>query len=164
MKPRFLVDGMLGSLARWLRIAGYNAVYRRGSPDNELLEDAKKQGRILLTKDKELVERANRLKTLSVYVKGSTEKEQLITLGTTLNLLFDASTSRCSKCNDSLRIADAMEVNEKVPIASRKAFDEFWICDSCSSVYWRGSHWESILAMFSSVNTETRKKSSKSLY
>ncbi len=59
-RPRFAVDEMLGTLARWLRVMGYDAVYEKDHNDDEIVDIAKREGRILLTRDRELAARMER--------------------------------------------------------------------------------------------------------
>jgi uncharacterized protein with PIN domain len=144
MKHRFLVDSMLGSLARWLRIGGYDAEYRRDAEDDSLMEEASSTGRILLTRDRVLVQRAKKRGVETILVEGEGDVEQLGSLTAALGLELNPSNSRCPKCNGSLTQVEKDRVRDRVPEASLEAFDVFWECNSCGCVYWRGSHWDQI--------------------
>jgi len=144
MKHRFLVDSMLGSLARWLRIGGYDAEYRRDAEDDSLMEEASSTGRILLTRDRVLTLRAKKRGVETILVEGEGDVEQLGALAAALGLELDPSNSRCPRCNGSLTQVDRDHVCDRVPEASLEAFDVFWVCGSCGGVYWRGSHWDQI--------------------
>lgn len=146
MKHRFLVDSMLGSLARWLRISGYDAEYRRDADDDSLMEEASRTGRVLLTRDRVLVLRAMKRDIEAFLVNGEDDVEQLGELAAALGLKLDPSSSRCPRCNGSLTQVDRDQVRDRVPEASLKAFDVFWVCGSCGGVYWRGSHWDQIVS------------------
>ncbi len=146
MKHRFLVDSMLGSLARWLRIGGYDAEYRRDAEDDSLMEEASSTGRILLTRDRVLALRAKKRGVETILVEGEGDVEQLGALAAALGLELDPSNSRCPKCNGSLTQVDRDQMRDRVPEASLKAFDVFWVCGSCGGVYWRGSHWDQIVS------------------
>ncbi|MEM2126649.1 MAG: Mut7-C RNAse domain-containing protein, partial [Candidatus Bathyarchaeia archaeon] len=63
------------------------------------------------------------------------------------NLKLDPERSRCPICGAELKAADREAVRGKVPTRTLKAYEDFWICTSCGQVYWKGSHWKSILEM-----------------
>ncbi len=146
MRPRFLVDGMLGSLARWLRICGYDAEYRREADDDALMEEASRTSRVLLTRDRELVLRANKRGVEAFLVNADDDVAQLGGLAAALGLELDPSCSRCPKCNGSLTRMEKDSVRDIVQEASLEAFDVFWVCGICGGVYWRGSHWDQIVS------------------
>jgi len=163
MKHRFLVDSMLGSLARWLRIGGYDAEYRRDADDDSLMEEASRTGRVLLTRDRVLVLRAKKRGVETILVEVEGDVEQLGAIAAALGLELDPSNSRCPRCNGSLTRVDSDQVRDRVPEASLEAFDVFWECGSCGGVYWRGSHWDQIASTIDEANSLTRGKDSKSL-
>ena len=140
----FIVDGMLGSLTRWLRIAGYDSIYFRGMDDGLLLEETRDSSRILLTRDRELYHRSQKLGLRSLYLESEDTNAQLSYLKTVLDLELSASNSRCPRCNGLLMEAQKVDVRDLVPSESFNAFDEFWVCGDCSRAYWKGSHWEKI--------------------
>ncbi|MBT6603760.1 hypothetical protein HOB36_01575 [Candidatus Bathyarchaeota archaeon] len=142
--PSFILDGMLGSLARWLRIAGYDSIYFRGLDDNLLLVEIMSFSRIMLTRDRELFQRSQKLGLRSMYLESEEVKVQLSHLKTELGVELSATNSRCPRCNGSLRKTPKADVQDLVPAESFNAFDEFWVCGTCSRAYWKGSHWEKI--------------------
>jgi uncharacterized protein with PIN domain len=142
---RFLLDGMLGSLSRWLRIIGYDSEYRNNVLDEDLLEEASNTRRILLTRDKELILRAKKQSICAFYVKGSTDEEQLKFLVKKLNLVIKPVNSRCPRCNGKLNTIDKESVKNLVPENTFKNFNDFWVCKECENVYWKGSHWSRII-------------------
>jgi uncharacterized protein with PIN domain len=145
MKTRFLVDGMLGSLSRWLRIGGYDAEYRRDRPDDELIDEAKREDRVLLTRDEVLVMRARKRGVKAIYVKGIVDEDGLNQLVGELKLTLDPKSSRCPKCNHIVSKTTKEDVKERVPIGTLKVVEEYWICPQCGGIYWRGSHWPKIV-------------------
>jgi uncharacterized protein with PIN domain len=159
MTHRFLVDGMLGSLARWLRICGYDTEYRRDADDNLLIEDAMSSGRILLTKDRLLSRNARKRNVISIQVKGANDVQKLGYVASKLDLDLKVSDKRCPKCNGQVHQAEKDTVKDTVPKNSYNAFEEFWICEDCQAVYWRGGHWENILKTIEMAR-ETAKNSS----
>jgi uncharacterized protein with PIN domain len=151
MSPRFLADSMLGSLARWLRITGFDAEYRRDASDDGLIHEATSTGRILLTRDRALAARAAKRGARVVLVESDRDEEQLVTVASALNLKLEASESRCPKCNGGLERAEKSMISERVPEASLNAFDEFWVCRECGSIFWKGSHWDQIRSTLKKV-------------
>lgn len=135
---------MLGSLSRWLRIGGYDTEYRRDTPDDDLIEEAARDGRILLTRDEALVNRARRRGAEAIYVREGDE-EALSQLSRELGLAFDPTHARCPKCNHTVDKASKEEVTGRVPEGTLMTVDEFWVCPSCGGIYWRGSHWPRIV-------------------
>jgi len=143
--PRFLLDGMLGTLTRWLRICGYDAEYLRNVPDEEMISRAAEDRRVLLTRDKLLHGKAVREGVESLFVEGDSDAERLAYVSRRFDLELEPEGSRCPKCGSVLTRADKGDVGERVPKRTLEAYDEFWVCSICGQVYWRGSHWKSIV-------------------
>jgi len=151
---------MLGTLARWLRITGFDAEYRRDAEDEGLIEEACSSGRVLLTRDRALAARAAKRGVKALLVEGEDDAEQLSMVAESLGLRLDPANSRCPKCNGDLERAEKELVADQVPEASLNAFDKFWVCTSCGSVFWRGSHWSQIV---STIERAGRGRGAKSL-
>ncbi len=149
-RPRFAVDVMLGSLARWLRIMGYNASYQRGKDDHEIVECAEEEGRIVLTRDKEL---ARRMGGDALYIESDSLTEQLEQVSKTLKLDVEGSLTRCTVCNGELESASREQVEKEVPPGVLERNHEFFRCDRCDKIYWKGSHWEDIEKRIKEVQT-----------
>ncbi len=145
-EPLFIVDTMLGNLARWLRILGYDTLYDRRYEDWRILRIAEKENRIIITRDRGLHRRAlNRgLKSILIEVDNIAERLAYIALMTGIRLYVDLSKSRCPICNTQLIKISKEKVRDKVPPKVYKLHDDFWICPRCGKVYWIGSHWRKI--------------------
>ena len=143
---KFLVDGMLGGLARWLRILGQEVRYESKATDNELLKIARGENMILLTRDAELAQRAKGRKVSSLLLVERSEEERLARIARTFGISLDPSiaTSKCPECGSDLSEASKTEVADKVPETSMMLYDKFWKCSGCGKVYWLGSHWKQI--------------------
>ena len=102
---KFLADGMLGKLTRWLRMLGQDVLYSVQFDDSELLELAKNEERVLLTKDFELYKRAISRGIDAYYVEGKTESERLAEVAKRygLSLVIDMDKSHCPVCNTKLK-------------------------------------------------------------
>ena len=144
---RFLADAMLGRLAEWLRILGYDTISAEDLSivdDDYLLDIAEDEDRVLLTKDKQLHEKARKEGVKSVLVEGKDVEHQLAFLVRKgyVELRDVPSLERCPKCNGVLRKASKSEVKGQVPMGVYMSHDEFWICTNCGQIYWKGSHWK----------------------
>ncbi|MCX8204340.1 MAG: DUF5615 family PIN-like protein [Candidatus Nezhaarchaeota archaeon] len=150
---RLLVDSMCGRLTRWLRMLGIDTAYLREGGDEELLSRAKDEGRVLVTRDEELYERAVREGVSTILIKSHYLVEQLAyvvsRLGYEPRVVPDYS--RCPSCNSPLRRALGEEVSGLVPEGSLKAHREFWRCTGCAKVYWKGRHFTNIEKVLSQV-------------
>ena len=144
---KFIADAMLGEVARWLRILGYDVLYSRNYTDKQILSIAMKTGRIILTRDRGLYSRAKKRNLKVVYVSTDNIVERLaeIVLKTGISLDPDPRKSRCPECNSPLIIVrDKEKVRDRVPPRALEANDEFYMCPRCGRVYWEGSHWRNI--------------------
>jgi len=149
---------MLGKLARWLRIIGYDALYSPSLDDASILELAKKENRLIITRDAELYRRAARDNMPAVFLRTQLLQQELRELSTILgiprggNAQSEAKTgageanglrpgSRCPVCNGVLTAVERPDLvaNPNIPEKSH-----VWRCTSCGKVYWHGSHWRGI--------------------
>ena len=143
-RPRFLCDAMLGSLARWLRFFGYDAVFLDPGPEDRLLaEQARAEDRWLLTRDRELAAVGPR----TMLVRADELEDQLLEVFGRLGLRPDAilEHARCGECNGELEDVSREEVAEVTPPHVLATAPRFRRCTGCGRVYWRGSHGERIL-------------------
>jgi len=157
----FLVDAMLGKLARWLRIMGHDSKYSTEMDDQELLLVAKTENRILLTKDLALSQQAKVKDVKTYYVRGNRESERLAELANLFNitLSIDLEKTRCPKCNTKLMKAPKQEIVNKVEKNTFKHYAQFWICPNCDKVYWEGVHWTKIRGTLKEAEEKSKKLS-----
>jgi uncharacterized protein len=142
----FLADGMLGKLARWLRMLGHDVKYSTEMSDNELLALAKEEKRVLLTRDFELYQRAVGRGIEAFYVDGKTDSEKLAQLAERYNfpLEIDMNKSYCPKCGTKLNPASKKQVQGEVEKNTFLYYEKFWKCPNCQQIYWQGAHWKQI--------------------
>jgi uncharacterized protein with PIN domain len=143
---KFVADGMLGKLTRWLRMLGYDVEYSNNSEDNQLLMIAKKEKRILLTRDFELYQHAVARGVGAFYLEGQTEAEKLAELAKRfdIRLDIDMAISRCPKCNSVVKPVSREKAAGKVEKSTFAHYREFWRCPKCGQIYWQGAHWTKI--------------------
>ena len=145
--PRFIVDSMLGHVARWLRLLGYDTLYYRRIEDWKLLKIAKDDDRVLITRDLGLYRRARKQKIRAFFVEDPDISTVLAELSVRFGIKLDFSKedTRCPKCNTILVYTTSLaEVAHRVNKEIALRYKEFWICPKCKSVYWQGSHWKTI--------------------
>ncbi len=145
-EPAFIVDTMLGNVARWLRMLGYDTLYYRRIEDWRILRIAERDGRIIVTRDRGLHNRARRKGLRSILLEQDDMAERLayIALLTGIRLYIDLDRSRCPVCNGELVRVSREAVRGKVPRRVYERYTGFWLCTRCGKVYWMGSHWEGI--------------------
>jgi len=143
---KFIADGMLGKLTRWLRILGHNVKYSNRLDDNQLLTIAKKERRILLTRDLELYQQATAKGVNAFYFEGTDEAERLAQLAKRfgIKLEVDMTISRCPKCNTRIKPIEKEKIADKVEKSTFTYYNEFWQCPKCEQIYWQGAHWTRI--------------------
>jgi len=143
---KFLTDGMLGKLTRWLRMLGHDVVYTGSMDDKELIQKAKKESRILLTRDLELYQQATAKGVEAFLIESPNQTANLANLARRFKfkLEIDVKVSRCPKCNSQIQAISKANVADKVPETTSSNYDEFWQCQGCGQIYWRGAHWKRI--------------------
>lgn len=138
---RFALDVHLGRLAAYLRMLGFDALYRSEWPDFELAATAAQESRILLTRDAGLLKRSAILH--GYYVRETRARLQLIEVLRRFDLAPAASPfTRCLRCNEPLTPAPREEVIGLVPERTAQAYTEFQRCPTCARIYWKGPHYE----------------------
>ncbi|RTR00454.1 Mut7-C RNAse domain-containing protein [Halomonas nitroreducens] len=136
---RFLLDVHLGRLARYLRLLGFDCRYRNHAGDAELAAQAEREGRILLTRDRNLLKRKR--VALGRCVRADDPFVQLEEVARAFALLDElAPFTRCTRCNGRLEAVDKAAVDHRLEPLTRRYVDTFLQCEACGQVYWHGSH------------------------
>ncbi len=155
---KFIADIMVGRLARYLRIAGYDVVYIHDIEDEDILKIAKKDNRLILTRDSLMLQRkecANGvIKSLLIEDGGLLNQLKQVKKG--LGIKLEPNLVRCLECNSLLEKVPKSELEEKVPPYVFKTQDNFMYCPDCERFYWRGTHYDSINNIFRSLNKKSR--------
>jgi hypothetical protein len=141
---KFIVDSNVGRLATWLRIAGFDTVFINDLDDNRLVRLALSEGRVLLTKDTQILKRrvatTGRLKV--ILIESEEVKAQLRQVVKALKLAEKIKPfTLCLECNQPLVPKDKEEVKELVPPYVFETQTQYMQCPVCQRVYWRGTHW-----------------------
>ncbi len=148
---KFITDRMLGRLARWLRLFGYDTleIKKQENEDEILLELAEKEGRILISRDRVLIRKAIKKGIKAYLIQSGEIMEQLREVQKEFGIRFEPELDRCTLCNSTIRKVEPDEIElvkekEYVYPDMLQSGIEFWICDACGQVYWQGKHWENI--------------------
>ena len=136
---KFVVDVMLGKLAKWLRIMGFDAAYGNRAADHELLQTARRERRVLLTRDRRLFQSAKNVRGL--LIESEDWRRQLAQVLDAFGLRDKARPmTRCLACNLRLkRLSRKNARNLVAPFVFERA-SAFSICPRCGRVYWPGTH------------------------
>jgi uncharacterized protein len=135
--PRFVLDVHLGTLARRLRLLGVDAAYASDRDDDDLIDQANAEGRVLLTKDRGLL--CRRKLSTGAYVRGTRTEDQLRDVLDRFAPRL-APWTRCPACNGPLQPAARDEVEHLLLPGTRRTYHEFARCADCGRAYWRGAH------------------------
>ena len=136
---RFVLDVHLGRLAGYLRLAGFDTVYRNHCQDETLAAIAHGEARILLTRDRELLKR--RAVEWGYWVRETHPHRQLAEVARRFDLgPLVRPFTRCGRCNGLLEPVAKEAVADRLPPETRRAQQEFHRCVDCAHLYWRGSH------------------------
>lgn len=151
---KFIADTMLGNLARWLRILGYDTLYSSSFEDWKLLRVAEEEGRVLLTKDESLFRRARARGLSSILITSNEIAEMLayVATKTGIELSFNPSRTRCPECNTLLMKISKAEALSLLSNEVVAKYEEFWRCGKCGKIYWRGNHWRTINSVLEKAN------------
>ena len=135
--PRLVLDVHLGTLARRMRLLGLDTAYRNDADDDELVEQAIAERRMLLTQDRALLRR--RALPSGAYVRGSRPADQLHDVLNRFALSLSPYT-RCTVCNATLAVVAKAEVSPLLQPGTRRSYRQFRRCTGCGQVFWRGAH------------------------
>ncbi len=140
-EPRWLVDEMLGRLARYLRFLGYDTEYVRGFDDNEIVARARRESRRAVTRDRKLSERLPDAVLLTrTDIAGQMQELRVAFPGLRSAVRFD----RCSLCNGQLVVQEGLPSDrpelDRLPKEVRALRVPLYACAQCGHLYWEGSH------------------------
>ncbi len=153
--PRFFVDAMLGNIAKKLRLLGYDTKYSSDIADNDLIESAKKGQRIIISKDSELVNKAENSKVKSIFLQKSSENDQLFEIINEMNikkLIIKGDSARCPRCNFNTIPIEKNIIQNKVPKGVLEFNNKFWKCENCNQIYWEGTHIKNLKKLIDEIN------------
>ncbi len=143
---RFVIEAGLDKLARLLRLAGLDCVCQQDLDDLTIFDIASTEKRTIVSRDEQLLKNARA--THAYQVQATDPPTQFREIIEAFDLRRSLRPlSRCIECNGQLRIADDADVMDQVPFAVLVAFDDFWQCEQCQHVYWKGPHYAQLATL-----------------
>jgi uncharacterized protein with PIN domain len=138
---KFVADCMLGRLAKWLKILGFDVLYFSKADDRELVRIARAEGRVLLTRDTGLIEKTGKRQN-RFFVASDRWEDQIVQVLDEFGLWEEVRPhSRCIECNRALRsLSRARAKNLVTPYVLEHAAS-FALCPACGRVFWQGTHY-----------------------
>jgi uncharacterized protein with PIN domain len=137
--PRFVADVMLGRLAKWLRIAGFDVLYSNKFTDDELIAISNLERRVLLSRDTRLLIRKPVREF--IFLKSQEIQKQIRQVFDTMRVSdLKALLTRCPSCNEALIETPRELVRERVPVFVYETQSRFKSCPKCGKIFWAGTH------------------------
>lgn len=142
---KFIADAMLGRLAKWMRIAGYDVQYSPQIEDAEIAERGLREERVILTRDRLLIKRKT-VRNNCFFVRGDRYREQLLQVVRHYPIDIGRQMfTRCLRCNTLLVPVPRSSLRQKVPRYVYATQETFETCPSCRRIYWGATHRESMV-------------------
>jgi len=147
MEIKFFADNNVGKLAKWLRMMGYDTLFFNGSDDSHMIAIALAEGRVILTRDTQIMRRrvvtSGQLK--AILIQGDKPEQQMRQVIDSLNLdcQFRPFTI-CLECNQPLVPRTREQVKDLVPPYVFQTQVQYVECPTCHRIYWRGTHWQAM--------------------
>ncbi len=145
--PKFLADHMNGDIARWLRIMGFDCEYPPpAATDDEILAQADRESRVVITSDRELYSRARRRGLNAVLLVDAPLEQKIAKILKDLHIetLYGTLSPRCTACNGELERVHTLDVRDQLPKKLMRTFRYIHRCKRCGRLYWEGTHWKNI--------------------
>jgi uncharacterized protein len=139
--PRFIIDVHLGSLAKYMRMAGFDVTYRNNFKKKEIIEISLNEKRTILTKDRNILKRSE--VTHGCWIRSIAVEEQFMEVFARFHLdQVIKPFTRCLECNGLLVQIEKEEVINEIPPKVKSRQEEFKKCSNCAKIYWKGTHYE----------------------
>ena len=149
---RFILDVHLGKLAKYIRLCGFDSLYRNDLEDNEIIEISVKEKRIILTRDVKLLKHGR--VTHGYWLRSQDPKEQILEVINAFHLKDQINEfSRCIECNDQLSAVDKHSIRDSLEPLTMKYYDIFYKCKGCKKVFWKGSHYRQMQKFIRYLNS-----------
>jgi uncharacterized protein with PIN domain len=149
-KARFVLDTHLGDVAAYLRMLGFDTLYRNDYDDEELAAISDEQGRVLLTRDIGLLKRKRVL--YGYFMRNVRPERRLRELVGRFKLMDYAEPFKyCMKCNGLLQSVPKSDILDRIPQTTAEQYNEFHQCADCQQVYWQGTHYEKMQRLIDEI-------------
>ena len=152
-KPKFIADVHLGRLARYLRVMGFDVLYKNDFEDDEIVRTSLKERRAILTRDRGILKR-NEV-THGYWVRSIKVEEQVKEVLKRFDLKNEIKEfSRCVECNEPLKSIKKETIIDQLPPKVAATQSEFYVCPSCKKTYWKGTHYQRMLSFIKQLRSE----------
>ena len=139
-KPKFILDVHLGTLAKYMRMLGFDTLYQNNYEDEEIVKISLKEKRTILTKGRGILKRSEARH--GHWIRSSTTMDQLIEVIKRFDLKEQTKElSRCLLCNSLLKIIAKEKVIGRLPRKIKELQNKFYYCENCDKIFWKGSHY-----------------------
>lgn len=140
-EPKFVLDVHLGKLSKYLRMLGFDTQYQNSYEDSEIIKISLEHKRTILTRDVALLKYSE--VTHGYWIRSQDPIEQLKEVIKRSDLSKSIRPFyRCSDCNGIIKKVSKESIMDKLQTGTKKYFNEFFQCNSCGKVYWKGSHFK----------------------
>ncbi len=148
--PKFIADVHLGRLTRYLRMLGFDVLYKNNFEYDEIVKISLEDKRAILTKARGILKRSD--VTHGYWVRGSKVKEQVVEIIKRFDLkkLIEEFT-RCIECNSMLESISKKKIINKLPLKVSESQGLFSLCPSCQKLYWKGTHHQRMLSFINTI-------------
>ena len=155
--PIVAVDGMLGKIAKKLRIFGFDVIYLANTDDNAIIKTCLDEKRVFLTKDRELYKRFRKANITCLLINSENELESLVAIMKEYNVGYVLHVpnehTRCTLCNGALEtVSNILPLADVVPKKVFGSIDMFAKCLKCQKIYWSGKHTKEINCLVDEIN------------
>ena len=154
-KIDFLVDSMLGNIARKLRLLGFNSKYFSTIKKEQFLIIAKNENRVVVTKDHHLASICNKQNIPTIELLNTNETDQIIEICKKLNISkckINMDDTRCTLCNGVIESVEKKKILDVIPMKVVQNIEYFWMCNSCNKIYWKGTHIRNLQKFIGGIN------------
>ena len=153
--PRFVLDVHLGRLAAYLRMLGFDTLYRNDYDDPTLANISVDEHRILLTCDRQLLMRKQIIR--GYFVRTRQTQQQLLEILSRFDLYNNLKPfSRCIHCNGETQPVAKNKIEDQLLAKTKKYYNKFFQCKACKKIYWEGSHYLKMKTMINKIKTDTK--------
>ena len=154
-KIDFLVDSMLGNIARKFRLLGFDSKYFSTIKKEQFLAIAKNENRVVVTKDHHLSNICSKQNIATIELFNVNETDQIIEICKKLNIpkcKINMNYIRCTLCNGVIESIEKKKILDIIPAKVTQNIEYFWICNSCNKIYWEGTHIRNLQKFIGEIN------------
>ncbi len=160
--PSFILDVHLGKLAKYLRLLGFDTLYRNDYEDSEIVSISCSQGRIILTRDVGLLKHDS--VSHGYWLRSQHPSKQLYEVIKHFDLYTNINPfSRCIECNGHIYPVCKDLIEHYLKPGTKRHYNEFYQCQQCGRIYWKGSHYQRMKAFAQSLQLQHESTCSFSL-